>query len=143
MMQPDNPYYPVIMAKIVDNSDGEGVEELQRFNRKLMLQNGIAKPEEEDAELMQEIQSEAEQQEAPIDPNVLLAQAEMQKAAVAEQKNQMDYQKFLMEYELKRAELELKAQEVGANINLKDAQTFKYNQEAMTNAQTQRNQPDL
>jgi hypothetical protein len=108
-----------------------------------MLQNGIAKPEEEDAELMQEIQSEAEQQEAPIDPTVLLAQAEMQKAAVAEQKNQMDYQKFLMEYELKRAELELKAQEVGANINLKDAQAFKTTKEAMTNAQAQRNQPDL
>jgi hypothetical protein len=143
LMQPDNPYYPVIMAKIVDNSDGEGLEELQRFNRKLMLQNGIAKPEEEDAELMQEIQAEAEQQEAPVDPNVLLAQAEMQKAAVAEQKNQMEYQKWLMEYELRRAELELKAQEVGANINLKDAQAFKYNQEAMTNAQTQRNQPDL
>jgi hypothetical protein len=143
MMQPDNPYYPVIMAKIVDNSDGDGLEELQRFNRKLMLQNGIAKPEEEDAELMQEIQSEAEQQQPPVDPNVLLAQAEMQKAAVAEQKNQMEYQKWLMEYELRRAELELKAQEVGANINLKDAQAFKTTKEAMTNAQTQRNQPDL
>lgn len=143
MMQPDNPYYPVIMAKIVDNSDGDGVEELQRFNRKLMLQNGIAKPSEEDAELMQEIQAEAEQQQPPVDPNVLLAQAEMQKAAVAEQKNQMEYQKFLMEYELRRAELELKAQEVGAIINLKDAQAFKYNQEAMSNVQTQRNQPDL
>jgi hypothetical protein len=43
----------------------------------------------------------------------------------------MDYQKFLMEYELRRAELELKAQEVGANINLKDAQAFKTTREAI------------
>ncbi len=143
MMQPDNPYYPVIMAKIVDNSDGDGLEELQRFNRKLMLQNGIAKPEEEDAELMQEIQAEEQAQQPPVDPNVLLAQAEMQKAAVAEQKNQMEYQKWLMEYELRRVELELKGVEIGSKVELQSAQTFKYNQEAMSNAQTQRNQPDL
>jgi hypothetical protein len=92
---------------------------------------------------MQEIQSEAEQQQPPVDPNVLLAQAEMQKAAVAEQKNQMEYQKWLMEYELRRVELELKGVEIGSKVELQSAQTFKYNQEAMTNAQTQRNQPDL
>lgn len=130
MMPPDSPYVPVIMSMIVANTDGEGVEELQRFNKKLMIKNGIAKPEEEDAELVAELQAEMEQQQPPVDPNVLLAQAEMQKAAVAEQKNQMEYQKFLMEYELRRAELQLEAVKVGADVKLKDAQSFKYNQEA-------------
>ncbi len=127
---PDSPYYSVIMSMVIANTDGEGVEALQRYNRKQMIKQGIAKPEDEDAELMQELQAEMQQQQAPVDGNVLLAQAEMQKAAVAEQKNQMEYQKFLMQYELDRARLELEAAKIGADVRLKDAQSFKTTQEA-------------
>lgn len=129
---PDSPYYSVIMSMVIANTEGEGVEDLQRFNRKQMLKNGVKKAEEEDAEIVQELQQEMQAQQPPVDANVLLAQAEMQKAAVAEQKNQMEYQKFLMEYELKRAELQLEAQRVGAEINLKEAQAFKANQDAIS-----------
>jgi hypothetical protein len=131
---PDSPYYSVIMSMVIANTEGEGVEDLQRFNRKQMLKNGVKKAEEEDAEIMQELQQEMQAQQPPVDPNVLLAQAEMQKAAVAEQKNQMEYQKFLMEYELRRAELQLEAQRVGEEINLKEAQAFKANQDAISTA---------
>ena len=127
---PDSPYYSVIMSMVIANTDGEGVEDLQRYNRKQMIKQGVTKPEDEDAELMQELQAEMQQQQAPVDGNVLLAQAEMQKAAVAEQKNQMEYQKFLMQYELDRARLELEAAKIGADVRLKDAQSFKYTQEA-------------
>jgi hypothetical protein len=119
------------MAKIVDNSDGDGLEELQRFNRKLMLQNGIAKPEEEDAELMQEIQAEEQAQQPPVDPNVLLAQAEMQKAAVAEQKNQNEFLIKMRELDLKEFELRLKAEETNSKVQLQSAQTFKTTKDAI------------
>jgi hypothetical protein len=67
----------------------------------------------------------------------------MQKAAVAEQKNQNEFLIKMRELDLKEFELRLKAEETNSKVQLQSAQTFKYNQEAMTNAQTQRNQPDL
>lgn len=138
LMSPDSPYYPVLMGMIVDNTDGEGVEDLQRFNRKLMIKSGIVRPEEEDAELVQELQQEMQAEQPPVDPGVLLAQAEMEKARVSGQKNQMEFQKFLMEYELRRAELELKAAEIGSKVELQSAQTFKTTQEAVGGIRQQR-----
>jgi hypothetical protein len=56
MIPPTDPYYSVLMSMVIANTEGEGVEDLQRFNRKQMLKNGVKKAEEEDAEIMQELQ---------------------------------------------------------------------------------------
>lgn len=113
----EDPNRALVMGMIIDNLDGEGLDELRQFNRKQMLLSGVIEPRtEEEIALVQEAQANAEQNK-PVDGEVLMAEAEMYKARVKEQEN-------MMNYEIKKAELQLKAVELGKKIEMIDVETF-------------------
>lgn len=92
---PQHQYYSLIMGMIIDNIDGEGIDDLKDYNRQQMLLTGAVKPRtpEEKAMVKQAQMAQAQQP----DPNMvaaqaqqMLAQAEMLKAQNAAQKNEIE-----------------------------------------------------
>lgn len=110
-MSPEDPNRSLVMGMIIDNLEGEGLDDLRQFNRKRMLLDGVTQPRTEEERAMVE-QEQQEQQDPPVDGNVLLAQAEMEKARVQEMK-------AIMDYEIERAKLELDAFKLQADVGLK------------------------
>ena len=73
-------YVPIIMATIMDNIAGTGLDALKEFNRKIMLEQGIVKPaNDEEAELLQELSAPKE----PSAQDKLLESAAVKEAAEA------------------------------------------------------------
>jgi hypothetical protein len=72
---PQHPYYSLIMGMIIDNMDGEGIDDLKEYNREQMLLAGTVKPRtpEEQQMVMQAKQAQAQQP----DPIMVQAQAQM------------------------------------------------------------------
>lgn len=92
---PQHQYYSLIMGMIIDNIDGEGIDDLKDYNRQQMILSGAVKPRtpEEKAMVQQAQMAQAQQP----DPNMvaaqaqqMLAQAEMLKAQNASQKNEIE-----------------------------------------------------
>ncbi|MEU9065238.1 portal protein, partial [Streptomyces sp. NPDC048430] len=82
-MLPTDPLRPAIQGIIMDNLDGEGLEDFKEFNRKQLLTSGIAKPRnQEEQQIVQQAQMAAQNQP---NPEMVLAQAQMV-AAEAENK---------------------------------------------------------
>lgn len=85
-MLPGDPMRPVIQGIILDNLDGEGMDDFKEFNRKQLLTSGAVKPRNE-SEAQMVAQAQASQQQQP-NPEMIaamaqdkLANAELQKAA--------------------------------------------------------------
>ena len=73
-MAPTDPMRPALMGIIVDNMDGEGLDDFKEFNRKQLLQQGVVKPRNpEEAQLLQQAQ---EAQANQPDPNMVAAMAQ-------------------------------------------------------------------
>ncbi len=72
---PQHPYYSLIMGMIIDNMDGEGIDDLKEYNREQMLMAGTIKPRtpEEQQMVMQAKQAQSQQP----DPMMVQAQAQM------------------------------------------------------------------
>ncbi|MCR1576473.1 MAG: portal protein [Klebsiella aerogenes] len=85
-MLPQDPMRPVIQGIILDNLDGEGMDDFKEFNRKQLLSSGAVKPRNE-SEAQMVAQAQAAQQQQPNPEMVAamaqdkLANAELQKAA--------------------------------------------------------------
>lgn len=85
-MLPQDPMRPVIQGIILDNLDGEGMDDFKEFNRKQLLTSGAVKPRNE-SEAQMVAQAQATQQQQPNPEMVAamaqdkLANAELQKAA--------------------------------------------------------------
>lgn len=85
-MLPGDPMRPVIQGIILDNLDGEGMDDFKEFNRKQLLTSGAVKPRNESEEQMV-AQAQASQKQQPNPEMVAamaqdkLANAELQKAA--------------------------------------------------------------
>lgn len=84
-MLPQDPMRPVIQGIILDNMDGEGLDEFKEFNRKQLLTSGAVKPRnEEEAQMVAQAQQAQQQQPNPeaiaAQGQLLAGQAEMQKA---------------------------------------------------------------
>lgn len=85
-MLPQDPMRPVIQGIILDNLDGEGMDDFKEFNRKQLLTSGAVKPRNESEEQIV-AQAQAAQQQQPNPEMVAamaqdkLANAELQKAA--------------------------------------------------------------
>lgn len=141
---PDDPNRPLVLGMIIDNLQGEGLDDLRKYNRKQMVLSGAVEPKD-DAEraMLEEAQAAAAQQEQQPDPNTLLAQAEMEKARVQEVKAQMDYQVEMTRLQLEAARIELEAAKIGADINLKNIQAIKTESEIMSNVRAERNGQNL
>lgn len=85
-MLPQDPMRPVIQGIILDNMDGEGMDEFKEFNRKQLLTSGAVKPRnEEEAQMVAQAQQAQQQQPNPEMIAAMaqdkLATAELQKAA--------------------------------------------------------------
>lgn len=65
-----DPYLPVIMSVLLDNITGVGLDPIKEFNRKIMLQQGLVKPENEEEETLL-----AQLQQPKEDPNQKLIEA--------------------------------------------------------------------
>lgn len=85
-MLPGDPMRPAIQGVILDNIDGEGMDDIKEFNRGQLLTSGVAKPRNQKEQMVVQ-QSQQAQQQQP-NPEMIaamaqdkLANAELQKAA--------------------------------------------------------------
>lgn len=85
MVPPGTPKHDMLTSMILDNMDGEGLDDLKDYNRKQLLMAGVVKPRTPEEEQMV-AQAQAEQQSQPSPEMVMamaqdkLAQAEIMKA---------------------------------------------------------------
>lgn len=81
-MLPTDPMRPALMGIIIDNVDGEGLDDFKEFNRKQLLTQGAVKPRnQEEAQIVQQAQQSQQNQPSPevitAMANDKLASAEM------------------------------------------------------------------
>lgn len=85
----ESPYFAFLYSAIIENVDGIGLDPLRDFNRRQMLIQGFRKPEnEEEAKLLQQIQSQQNQPDPLTESQVKLLLAEAQKSAAEAQESQ-------------------------------------------------------
>lgn len=85
-MLPQDPMRPAIMGIIIDNMDGEGLDDFKEYNRNQLLTTGIVKPRNQKEQ--QVVQQAQMAQQGQQDPNMVLAQAQMVAAQAEAQKAQ-------------------------------------------------------
>lgn len=108
----DSEYFAPMMAMMIDNLDGSGLDKLREFNRKIMLRLGLADAEtDEEKALMKQIKDQAENQQQSSTDALVAATAE---------KEQSQALKYRSDAELNG----VKAGEIVANTNLKKAQAI-------------------
>lgn len=83
-MLPNDPMRPAIQGIILDNIDGEGLDDFKEYNRNQLLTSGIVKPRnEKEQQIVMQAQQEAANQQ---NPEMVLAQAQMVAAQAEVQK---------------------------------------------------------
>lgn len=107
-MLPQDPMRPVIQGIILDNLDGEGMDDFKEFNRKQLLTTGAVKPRNE-TEAQMVAQAQATQQQQP-NAEMVVAMAQ-DKMANAE----------LMKAENERADIQVKAYKAQADVQVANA----------------------
>lgn len=111
-MLPQDPMRPVIQGIILDNLDGEGMDDFKEFNRKQLLTTGAVKPRnQKEQQIVQQAQMAAQNQP---DPNMVLAQAQMVAAQAEAQKAQNE-----------TAQVQIKAFSAQQDAQLSQAQVVK------------------
>lgn len=111
-MLPQDPMRPVIQGIILDNLDGEGMDDFKEFNRKQLLTTGAVKPRnQKEQQIVQQAQMAAQSQP---DPNMVLAQAQMVAAQAEAQKAQNE-----------TAQVQIKAFSAQQDAQLSQAQVVK------------------
>lgn len=111
-MLPQDPMRPVIQGIILDNLDGEGMDDFKEFNRKQLLASGAVKPRnQKEQQIVQQAQMAAQNQP---DPNMVLAQAQMVAAQAEAQKAQNE-----------TAQVQIKAFSAQQDAQLSQAQVVK------------------
>lgn len=116
-VDPASPIYNGLLMKYIALSDGVDNDDLKSYAKKQLILSGFKEPEtDEEREILEQAQQQAQQPDA----NMVLAQAEMEKATQDGVKNQID----AFRAETDRILAMVKAQEVGANIDLKEVQKF-------------------
>ena len=127
-MLPTDPLRPAIQGIIMDNLDGEGLEDFKEFNRKQLLTSGIAKPRnQEEQQIVQQAQMAAQSQP---NPEMVLAQAQMV-AAEAENKKADNATR---ETVIKAFTAQQDAQESQANVVYKLSQAQNINKKGVMDA---------
>ncbi|MBY8138819.1 hypothetical protein KW500_18565 [Vibrio fluvialis] len=85
-MQPADPMRGAVMGIIIDNMDGEGLDDFKEYNRKQLLLSGVVKPRnQEEQQLVSQAQAASQGQP---DPNMVIAQAQLVAAQAEQQKAQ-------------------------------------------------------
>lgn len=127
-MLPQDPMRPALMGIIIDNMEGEGLDDFKAFNRRQLLTQGIVKPrnQQEQAIVQQAQQAQATQP----DPNMLLAQAQMVVAQAEAQKSQNE----TVQTQIKAFTAQQDAMESQANTVYKLAQARNIDDKAVMEA---------
>ncbi|MEL5369991.1 portal protein [Serratia nevei] len=127
-MLPTDPLRPAVQGIIMDNLDGEGLEDFKEFNRKQLLTSGIAKPRnQEEQQIVQQAQMAAQSQP---NPEMVLAQAQMV-AAEAENKKADNATRETI---IKAFTAQQDAQESQANVVYKLSQAQNINKKGVMDA---------
>lgn len=118
---PNNPYYTVLYAMLIQNVYAPGMEPLKEFNHTMMLQEGIIPPKtQQEAQQVQQYQQQRQQQ-AENSPEAQLARSNMM---IAQSKERSSIADLMNAY--------AKIKETQADIWLKDAQAYSYVKNANT-----------
>lgn len=112
----DSPYFGPMMAMLIDNIDGSGLDKLKQFNNRIMLQLGLREPEDEQEAAM----VEQMRQPQPPGPEEELLRATAQKELAEAQESQSRSQRNMIEAEIKTLEfqkdlMEAQGQELDAS----------------------------
>ena len=127
-MLPNDPMRPAIQGIILDNIDGEGLDDFKEYNRNQLLTSGIVKPrnEKEQQIVMQAQQAAANQP----NPEMVLAQAQMVAAQAEEKKADNETRNTL----IKAFTAQQDAQETQANVVYKLSQAEHINKQGVMDA---------
>lgn len=122
-MLPNDPMRPVVQGIILDNLDGEGMDEFKEFNRKQLLTTGVVKPRnEQEAAIVQQAQQQSQSQP---DPAMVQAQGVYLQGQADLLKAQNDQQSLQIEAAKVDATVQLNAAKVAEIFNNMDAQKQK------------------
>ncbi|HAV1619738.1 TPA: portal protein [Enterobacter hormaechei subsp. steigerwaltii] len=127
-MLPNDPMRPAIQGIILDNIDGEGLDDFKEYNRNQLLTSGIVKPrnEKEQQIVMQAQQAAANQP----NPEMLIAQANLVAAQAEEKKADNETRNTL----IKAFTAQQDAQESQANVVYKLSQAEHINKQGVMDA---------
>ncbi len=127
-MLPNDPMRPAIQGIILDNIDGEGLDDFKEYNRNQLLTSGIVKPrnEKEQQIVMQAQQAAANQP----NPEMLIAQANLVAAQAEERKADNETRNTL----IKAFTAQQDAQESQANVVYKLSQAEHINKQGVMDA---------
>ncbi|MEA8857100.1 portal protein [Citrobacter freundii] len=127
-MLPNDPMRPAIQGIILDNIDGEGLDDFKEYNRNQLLTSGIVKPrnEKEQQIVMQAQQAAANQP----NPEMLIAQANFVAAQAEEKKADNETRNTL----IKAFTAQQDAQESQANVVYKLSQAEHINKQGVMDA---------
>lgn len=127
-MLPNDPMRPAIQGIILDNIDGEGLDDFKEYNRNQLLTSGIVKPRNEKEQLivMQAQQAAANQ----TNPEMVLAQAQMVAAQAEEKKADNETRNTL----IKAFTAQQDARESQANVVYKLSQAENINKQGVMDA---------
>ncbi|QHJ80002.1 MAG: hypothetical protein [Bacteriophage sp.] len=123
-LPPGTPMYNVVIGMIIDNMDGEGLEEFKEYNHKQLLLQGVVKPKTP-MEQQEVAQAQQEQANQP-DPQMVAAQGLA-----------MEGQAKLMDSQTKQLSAQTDAFTAQQDAQLKQAQTVKTVAEAQNIDHTQ------
>ncbi|HFV9294524.1 TPA: portal protein [Serratia fonticola] len=87
-MLPQDPMRPVIQGIILDNLDGEGLDDFKEFNRKQLITSGAVKPRNQEEEQMVAQAQAAQQQQPSPDMVAAMAQDKLANAEIMKAENQ-------------------------------------------------------
>lgn len=127
-MLPNDPMRPAIQGIILDNIDGEGLDDFKEYNRTQLLTSGIVKPR--NAKEQQIVQQAQQAQQSQQDPNALIAQAQI----IAAQAEQQKAQNETAQTQIKAFTAQQDAMESQANTVYKLAQAKNINDKAVMEA---------
>jgi hypothetical protein len=134
-MPPGDPMREILMMKLIQIMPGVSFDDVRDYARMKLIAMGVVEPEtEEEKQKFQEMQ----QQQNQPDANMVLAQAEMEKANASKmetqrkaavdqfnaQTDQGKAQISAFEAQTKRMSVQVDAQEVGAEIDFKRSRTL-------------------
>lgn len=135
-LEPGNPMREILMLKQLQLMDGTDFNDVRDYARKQLILQGIKEPETEEEEAMLAAAQQAAQNQTR--PGELLEQAEMLKGQAAMAKEQREAVKTMADIENQRAQtqidvfkaqtdrqaVQVDAEEAGANINIRQLDSF-------------------
>lgn len=127
-MLPNDPMRPAIQGIILDNIDGEGLDDFKEYNRNQLLTSGIVKPRnEKEQQIVMHAQQAAANQP---NPEMLIAQANLVAAQAEEKKADNETRNTL----IKAFTAQQDAQESQANVVYKLSQAEHINKQGVMDA---------